>query len=106
LTDSLGTKRVAEKPGTPVLWSLLRNRQALTRSRRAAAKAKYDAELQAAESLCRSGDWQKAGQRITLAIFLYEVAFPGKTLPDRVMGQYMEMSSQLLTPDELDGFKF
>ena len=78
----------------------------MTRSRRAAAKARYDEELQAAENLCRSGDWQKAGQKVTLAIFLFEVAFPGKTVPDKVMAQYIDMSSQLLTPDELDGFTF
>ncbi len=78
----------------------------MTRSRRAAAKARYDEELQAAEDLCRSGDWQKAGQKVTLAIFLFEVAFPGKTVPDKVMGQYIDLFPQLLTPEELEGFEF
>ena len=100
------SRRVSKKPETAALWSLLRNRQALTRSRRAAAKARYDEQLQAAEDICRSGDWQKAGQKVTLAIFLFEVAFPGKTVPDKVMAQYIDMSSQFLTPDELDGFTF
>jgi hypothetical protein len=78
----------------------------MTRSLKAAARARYCSELDTAESLCRGGDWRGAGQRLSIAILLHDVVFPGIPLSDKLMGDFIEMTTYVCAPPELLGFKF
>ncbi len=101
-----GRRKTTQRSEEPLLWSLLRKRQAVTRSRKADATARYCSELEKAEGLCRGGDWHGAGQRLSIAILLRDVVFPGIPLSDKLIGDFIEMTTYVCAPPELRGFKF